>query len=125
MAHGISSVILYGGAFDASRLHDGTLQIRFFATRQQAVAAGLSAHQAKAIFQGQHLDADDPPCIRHIRSKKSSPNDEEVFCEKKACTKTECNVYSMPKNGDPNKDWKKQTNPCDYDSDHFYKCECE
>lgn len=126
MAHGISSVVLYGGAFDAVRLHDGTLEIRFFATRGQAMAAGLSSRQAKALFQDTKEDDDEnPPCIRHIRKKMSDPNQQEVFCQKKACTKTACNVYSLPKDGDPDKDWKKQKNPCDYDTDHFYKCECE
>ena len=114
---------LHGAAVDLIKLKNGSVEINVYATPRHALAAGLTKDYVRRLFSGVAEQVDEP-CIRLIGPPKDDPMGRPVVsCVKKTCTKS-CVLYSMPKKGDPDKDWKKEKNPT-FDKNKFYKCECE
>jgi hypothetical protein len=123
---GMPMVAHFGGVSDLIELPDGSIEVRVYATRRDALAAGLEKRYVARLFHGAALHkGKTAPCTQLIGPSKDNPTGQMVVaCRNRTCNRT-CVLYSMPKNGDLGKDWARETgNPIPHDNKRFYKCEC-
>jgi hypothetical protein len=116
----------FGGVSEVIEAPDGSVEIRVYATREDALAAGLERDYIARLFHGVARTRAAGPCTQLIGPPKGGPLGEMVVaCRKRTCHRT-CVIYSRPKEVGSNKDWKKESgNPVPYDKKRFYKCECQ